>query len=265
MTCCGGFIDSGIPQGTEEKYAGINCYVAPKNNITNNTTAIILATDVFGYKLPNARLIADSFAKNGSVLTIVPDLFEGKEPPADLLGNVEALMGEGASFGTKFYSFFRLVWYFLPFIASVSPLDGVKRIENIAKELREKHGITKIAVQGYCWGGRIAVYLGQKPDVIDAFCAAHPGGLKLPADFEAVVKPACFVLPEKDHQIKEKQIAIIREIMQKKEAFLSSVKDYPGMIHGFAVRGNENDETVKKARVDAFESALAFFKQALQF
>jgi dienelactone hydrolase len=37
---------------------------------------LVIITDVFGWELPNARLMADSYAKNG-VTCYVPDLHQG--------------------------------------------------------------------------------------------------------------------------------------------------------------------------------------------
>lgn len=84
VACCGGFIDEGQPSGKEENIGGVNCYVAVSpsgiadDSHTNSNAFVVIATDVFGFRLPNARLIADSFAKELSVKCIVPDLFQGE-------------------------------------------------------------------------------------------------------------------------------------------------------------------------------------------
>ena len=82
LACCGGFIDEGQPSGKEENITGVDCYVAiPASDSgksqASSTAVVVIATDVFGFRLPNARLIADSFAKELSVKCIVPDLFQG--------------------------------------------------------------------------------------------------------------------------------------------------------------------------------------------
>lgn len=58
----------------------------------------------------------------------------------------------------------------------------------------------------------------------------------------------------------KEQAQSVSEIMQKKGDKFGA-KLYPGVTHGFAVRGNENDEHVKKQRVEAFGDAVAFFKR----
>lgn len=276
IACCAGFIDEGTPQGKIEIYDKIPCYITrpisdqqEPHHTLHPHIAVIVATDVFGFSIPNTRLIADSYAKEGGVIAVVPDLFEGKEPPADLLDTINSL-SDNISIFSKIYGVLRLIWYFIPFIIRVTPQDGVNRIEKVIHYLKTNHGITHVAVQGYCWGGRIAVNLAQKDDLIDVYTSAHPGGLSLPKDIEGLKKPGCFILPEKDFEIKEKQVALIREILKRKDeesktSHPSLVKDYPNMVHGFAVRGNEKDPEVKKARQDAFQTSLDYFKKVLNF
>ena len=38
-------------------------------------------------------------------------------------------------------------------------------------------------------------------------------------------------------------------------------KHYPGAPHGFGIRGDEADEVVQSAKEDAFEQAVAFFRE----
>lgn len=271
IACCAGFIDQGTPRGRVEVIDKIPCYsTKPKQGTVKHPhIAIILATDVFGFKIPNARLIADSYAEEGGVLVVVPDLFEGKEPPADLLDSINAL-SQPVSIFTKIYGILRIIWYLVPFMLRVAPSDGVNRIERVVHYLKTNRDISRVAVQGYCWGGRIAIHLAQKDNIVDVFGSAHPGGLSIPKDIAALKKPGCFILPEKDFEIKEKQVAQIRDILKKnddesKAQFPSLVKFYPGMVHGFAVRGNEKDPEVSKARQDAFQTTLDYFKKVLQF
>ena len=241
VACCSGIIDKGIPEGHEEKIDGVNCYVTPRSNISNNKVAVVILSDVFGYKLPNTRLIADNFSKQLSVLVIAPDLFNGFYVPPNLMDTINILSGaKKGSFLTKVYGFFKLLWYLIPFRLRNLSKKSQDLSEKIIQHLKTNHGIEKIAVQGYCWGGALATYLGQKANIIDVFASAHPGGLKVPLDFDKVIKPACFILPEKDH-ITAEQIEIIKQIFVKKvdteKLFPFLVKDYPKMVHGFAVRG----------------------------
>lgn len=269
LACCGGYIDEGSPKGSIIQLENIPCYISQKENIEKKDIAIILATDIFGFTLPNIRLIADAYNEEGKVLTIIPDLFEGKEPPADLLPQINSMMYGNISIFKRIYYFCRLCWYFIPFLIRVSWQDGVRRVEKISNILKRDFGIKKVAVQGYCWGGKIAIKLAHEENVIDCFSSAHPGGLSLPLDIERIQKPACFILPEKDFELQSRQIQLIKEVLQMKSesnfSFPYTVRYYPGMVHGFAVRGDENDLEVRNARKDAFDVSLHFFKKILQF
>lgn len=255
-------MDKGVPEGQEEVWDGISCYVAPSGHITNTHVAVIVATDIFGYKLPNARLIADMFSKELGVLAVVPDSLQGYEPPAELMTTFETLSDAQASVFTKSYAAMRLAWFATPFLLNNGPSGTMQRLERVVAHLRSQRGIAKIAMQGYCWGGRAAVLLAQKSNVVDVICAAHPGGLKIPRDIELIRQPVLFVLPEKDFEIKAAQVKEIEDTLQR-QGGVHAVKFYAGMHHGFAVRGNEQDEAVCSARRDAFATAAAFFKDVL--
>jgi dienelactone hydrolase len=266
IACCAGYIDSGTPLGKEEVIAGITCYVAPKSeNGFRDDILVVLATDVFGFKLPNPRLMADSFAKELNCKVVVPDLFEGTEVPADLMGDIENLVSNEATFASKAWAVSRLLYYFPPFAWSNPPKKSADRLEKVIVELRSQGAIKKVAMPGYCWGGKCAVLLGQRQGVIDVGVSIHPGGLKIPEDIEALNIPIAFLLTTgKDFQLKEPQMAQIQEILAKKgDSYEHLIKDYPTMHHGFAMRGNEKDPVTLEMRKDAFDVAAGFIKKVL--
>ncbi|KAJ3067063.1 hypothetical protein HDU98_009717 [Podochytrium sp. JEL0797] len=251
--------------GHEEVISSHACYVSHPKIKGPPISTVVIATDVFGFKLSNARLLADKFAAKGH-LAVVPDLFKGSEPPADLMASVDVL-SKPASIFKKIYAFARLMWYFPPFIWRNSFAKGTTILENVISELRVKRGIKHVAVQGYCWGGALTVKMAQKPNVLDAACAAHPGGLKFPADIEAIQKPIYFVLPSNDREIKLPQKKIIEEVLSKKDkdtaqGFFHQVEWFEGAEHGFAVRGSEHDPVIVAMRQVAFDNAASFFEQA---
>lgn len=67
---------------------GIPCYLSKPTQ--SNGAAIILGSDVFGYKLINARLIADVFADAGYTVA-VPDYFKGDSMDVAILETAESL------------------------------------------------------------------------------------------------------------------------------------------------------------------------------
>ncbi|CEP02293.1 Dienelactone hydrolase domain-containing protein [Plasmodiophora brassicae] len=109
LACCAGTVDSGTPTGSVLAIGGISCYVACRSvtvegdRITSCSAnrAVVIATDIFGYKLSNGRLLADQFATAGYV-AVVPDLFNGNEVPPAGMHTVDALVGPDASNASLF-------------------------------------------------------------------------------------------------------------------------------------------------------------------
>ena len=93
QTCCvSGAVSSGKPSGKLEAMACGSVYVStPDAKNSSATTAVIIATDVFGLS-PNAKLLADAFAQRGGVLTVIPDMFEKTALPVWIMDAVATLM-----------------------------------------------------------------------------------------------------------------------------------------------------------------------------
>lgn len=92
--CLKGSLDEGSPRGQDSTLAGVPCYITKPTAAAPNGAAVILATDIFGYKLINARLIADAFAAAGYTC-VVPDYFQGQPMDMALLETFELLPTRG--------------------------------------------------------------------------------------------------------------------------------------------------------------------------
>lgn len=69
--CCkSGFKWEAKPTGKEVKLAGLDAYVAGDNK----DAAILIVHDVFGWTLPNVRVLADHYAKEANATVYIPDL-----------------------------------------------------------------------------------------------------------------------------------------------------------------------------------------------
>lgn len=188
----------------------------------------------------------------------------GSEPPADLMDNIETLTNPTQSFFSKSYSIGRLLWFTPGFLIRNSHKEGGERIAKVVQEFRQSRGVTKVAIQGYCWGGNIATCLGQRTDVVDVVCSAHPSGLKIPADIEKVVKPIAFVLADLDFELTaEHKRKIEASLASRQSPLPHEVRTFPGTSHGFAVRGDEAKEAVRLQRKEAFEMTVRFFRTHL--
>jgi carboxymethylenebutenolidase len=134
-------------------------------------------------------------------------------------------------------------------------------IHAVFKELKEKEGIEKFAVAGYCFGGRITTLLAST-DLVQLSIVAHPAALKVPDDIETIKAPTLWLCAEVDAAFPQDARKSAQEILEKK-GVKNVFKDYPGTEHGFAVRGDEKSEHVKKAKIAALEEAIKFILQEI--
>jgi len=260
--CVAGSIATGTPSGVDMVVGGVNAYVAKPKEPTQS--AVIIATDVFGHTLPNNRLIADDMAREGGFLVVVPDLFDGAPITPEVLKVFESSPTGFFDNLSKYSSMgFHLVKSGIPFFWSHGDVTPkVALVEAVIKDIKENHGITKVGVQGYCYGGKIAVLLAGKSDKIDAFGVAHPSMLTVPADIEAVQKPGLFCCAEIDSSFPQESRRQSEELLNKK-GMPNKFVDYKGMNHGFAIRGDCEVPEISTAAKDALQQAVSFFKQYL--
>lgn len=75
--CVSGEIHQGSPAGNEQKIHGLDCYVTgPLEGVLPRGVVVILP-DVFGWTLPNSRILADNYAKKGEWLVYLPEFMNG--------------------------------------------------------------------------------------------------------------------------------------------------------------------------------------------
>jgi dienelactone hydrolase len=106
--CLKGSLDQGTPRGKDSSIAGFPCYLTQPSADTANGCAVILATDVFGYQLINARLIADAYADAGYIC-VVPDCFQGEPMSTELMESDENLHDTKSLLG-KARALLQLIW-----------------------------------------------------------------------------------------------------------------------------------------------------------
>lgn len=62
--CATGSLHTGTPTGHIEKLHGLDCYVADAPS-DSPKGVIVIISDAFGWTLPNNRILADDYAKQG--------------------------------------------------------------------------------------------------------------------------------------------------------------------------------------------------------
>ena len=74
--CASGSLHTGTPTGREDKLHGLDVYVAEPPS-GNPKGIVVVIPDIFGWTLPNNRILADNFAKKGDFLVYLPDFMNG--------------------------------------------------------------------------------------------------------------------------------------------------------------------------------------------
>lgn len=75
--CATGSLHTGTPTGRVDKLHGLDCYVADAPDSSRPKGIIIIIPDAFGWTLPNNRILADEYAKNGFQVYL-PEFMQGK-------------------------------------------------------------------------------------------------------------------------------------------------------------------------------------------
>ncbi|KAK6213541.1 dienelactone hydrolase [Colletotrichum higginsianum IMI 349063] len=229
---------TGTPVGKEVSYNGLTQYVSKPKKWSahgNKTTGVLYLTDVFGIQLDQNKLLTDSFARAGFV-SVAPDLFNGNPAPNDI--NIPG-------FNTT------------QFLAQHGPNVTDPIVANSIRYLREELGVDRVAVTGYCFGGRYAFRVLADGKGADVGFAAHPSLLS-DDEIKAITRPASVAAAETDNLMSPARRAEVEALLsQTGQPF--TVALYSGTSHGFGVRANVSDPRQKFGKEEAFLQAVRFF------
>ncbi|KAL8688572.1 MAG: hypothetical protein Q9218_005551 [Villophora microphyllina] len=225
--CISGFAWDGTPQGKEDRLGSTRAYITGPTE--HKDAAIMIIADIFSWKFTNTRLLADHFAKDVGAPVYVPDFFDGEVVAEQTLTNPE-----------KRKDFDISAW-----AARHSKDKRGPTIFEAARALKRDHKFKTVGVVGYCYGGWASFQLGGKgQNLIDAISVAHPSVLTK-EEIDNVAVPTQILAPEHDPQFTPE----LKEHANKTIPTLNLEYDFqyfPGLMHGFAVRGDKEDSTQRK-------------------
>ncbi|TFK30728.1 dienelactone hydrolase [Coprinopsis marcescibilis] len=207
--------------------------------------AIICVFDIFGF-FPQTQQGADIVAANLNSTVFMPDFFEpsgafpiSKFPPKkdQDTADLQAFFGGPAS-----------------------PPATVAKLKAFGEYLKGT-GVKKIAVYGFCWGGKVVILSSGEGTPFSAAAIVHPAMLSV-EDSKALSIPFA-IYPSKDDS-EDEYNQIIDVIGKKPFSSLNDHKYYKNMFHGWAAaRGDLNNEENKKEYEDVYGRLIAFLSKAL--
>ncbi|KAM5533907.1 hypothetical protein V8D89_012447 [Ganoderma adspersum] len=254
--CVTGFIHNGTPKGTEVKVGGINAYtVGPEDS----KRVIVFGTDIFGWRLVNARLLADEYASKG-FRVVIPDLFSGWQLPQWTINANDQRSFHEKSFLQRYVAIPASIFLIVPLVIR-NMSKQIRIITKVASALRDTHPAgAKFGYVGFCWGGRFAF---TQNALFDATVACHPSLVQFPGELNAISKPFSLAAAANDPYYNKKRAEETEKILAEKGLKDVEVKVYEGINHGWAVRSNLEVEREKKAFEETLQQVVGWFEKHL--
>ena len=297
---------TGSPNGTVINIDGIETYVAkpwlretgnesersssgPKLSPGNPKRVILFLTEAHGIYLPNAQLLADSFAIELNCDVLMPDQFAGqpripktREPEAGKagiphtpsaedknthheLGGIPIPLKENLETSDA-YPFVHPSWWkeeepriFEDWKERHEPKTTDPLLARVVHYIREEYGRgVKIGGVGYCFGGRYVMRL-MGSGVMNVGVVNHPSlyTLEEVKGLKSGMRLALYAAAVDEYLPPDKRRETEDIVSRQGCAWTSTV--FSGVEHGFAVRGDLSVAEVRIAKNGAFQGAVQWF------
>eukprot|EP00281_Chroomonas_sp_CCMP1168_P024140 CAMPEP_0206233250 /NCGR_PEP_ID=MMETSP0047_2-20121206/11881_1 /ASSEMBLY_ACC=CAM_ASM_000192 /TAXON_ID=195065 /ORGANISM="Chroomonas mesostigmatica_cf, Strain CCMP1168" /LENGTH=251 /DNA_ID=CAMNT_0053657105 /DNA_START=47 /DNA_END=802 /DNA_ORIENTATION=+ len=235
--CVGGIKKADGLKGKEDKAGDWAIYVSTP--ASPNGKAIVIVHDIFGWGIPNTRVVADKYADEG-YYAVVPDLYAGDYWPFDISKEENAL--SQPKFGEWFGKY-----------SGGEGLEKVLTGVEASIDFAAKTCPGAVALAGSCWGGMIVhISAGKFAAKLKAAATFHPVGCDDTTPAKMPI-PVAFIFGEIDDFVKADMQAKMVEACKDTKCMTHT---FPGMVHGFAVR--PYDEASQAAAEEAHKMGFEF-------
>lgn len=210
--------------GQEVQVEHIKAYVT--RSPVDAGKAVIVVQDIFGWRLPNTRYMADMIAGNGYT-AIVPDFFVGQEPwdPA----------GDWSTFPE---------W-----IKSKNPRNINREFEAVMRYLTQQCHAQKIGIVGFCWGGAVVHHVMMTYPEVRAGVSVY-GIIRESEGIYNLKNPTLFIFAENDTVIPLEQVSVLTQKLKEHCIVNYQVKTFSGQTHGFVHRKREDCSPADKPYIE---------------
>ncbi|KAM5550790.1 endo-1,3,1,4-beta-D-glucanase [Rosa sericea] len=215
--------------GTVTEVGGLKAYVTGPSH---SELAIILASDIFGFEVPNLRKIADKVASKAGFNVVVPDFFYGD--PYNPNNTQRNLTDWLRDHGTD---------------------KGFEDAKRVIAALKNK-GVSGIGAAGFCWGGKVVAEL-SKGYCTKAAVLLHPYLVTLD-DIKETKTPIAILAAQFDNSTAPELVKQFKEVLSTNKVD-NFVKIFPGVSHGWTVRYNDDNVTAVKSANEAHQDMLDWF------
>jgi dienelactone hydrolase len=233
--------------GNVTSIQGVNTYL-----LKGNSTAIVVIADVWGEHTGLHRYIADKLHRDTGFTVAVPDLFHGAAPFTELRSYEEQAQ---EAFGTLFAKFL---------YHQVAP----DLLEKVFPTLRNTMGVNKIGVLGFCYGGYVMSKLLETGE-IQAGASAHAavwaimnGAKEDPVALYSRSKCPVMLLNAGNDPAEQGPGGSLQLALPQSVSKDSVFESFPDMVHGWTIRGEATENTVRD-RKKAMELFVGFFTKVL--
>jgi len=255
--CLTGSLHIGEPKGKEETIDGFQCYIT--GDPSNKAKSIFMIHDVWGWAIPNSRLLADEYASNGFYVYL-PNLVDSTIP--EWMVKVAAPKNrelDNKSYLEKAKDTFLMGAEYGPWLIRHRESVTKPKIRQFISAIRRDPDTKKLFSVGFCWGARYSI-LFAVDGAFDAVVGCHPSFLSIPTDLEGTTKPISIAVGDKDTIMSIDEVRKCRDALNKMPQ-PTEVEIYPDAIHGFTIRGDIENTKEKEQKEQAVNQVIRWFKK----